>query len=65
MMRYRYAGDAVQRTLSGRVLAEVLGLVAASNAGGLDLRGGATGKLLVEVDDALHAESIRGSANGL
>lgn len=52
-------------TLRRRVLAKVLGLVFAENAGGLDLGSSATGKLLVEVDDTLHADSVRGSTNGL
>jgi hypothetical protein len=52
-------------TLRRRVLAKVLGLVSAEKAGGLDLGGRAAGKLLVEVDDALHAKSVRGSTNGL
>ena len=54
-----------RHTLSSRVLAEVLGLVSAEKTGGLDLRGGATGELLVEVDDTLHADSIGGGANRL
>ena len=54
-----------ERTLSGRVLAEVLGLVSAEKTGGLDLGGRSTGQLLVEVDDTLHAQSIRVGANCL
>lgn len=53
------------RTLGGWVLAKVLGLVSAQNAGGLDVGGGATGKLLVEVDDALHGDAIGVGANRL
>lgn len=52
-------------TLARRVLAKVLGLVPAEEAGGLDLRSRTPGELLVEVDDALHADGIRGSTNGL
>ena len=52
-------------TLRRRVLAKVLSLVFAENAGGLDLGSRATGELLVEVDDTLHADSVRGSTNGL
>ena len=53
-------------TLGGGVLAtEVLVLVTTDEALGLDLGGGATGKLLVEVDDALHADGIGGGADGL
>lgn len=54
-----------QRTLSGRVLAEVLGLVATEKTGGLDLGSGTPRKLLVEADDTLHADGIRSSADGL
>lgn len=53
------------RTLPCRVLAKVLGLVSTEEAGGLDRGSGTTGELLVEVDDALHAEGVRGSTNGL
>ena len=52
-------------TLRRRVLAKVLGLVFAEKAGGLDLGSRATGELFVEVDDTLHAHSVRGSTNGL
>lgn len=52
-------------TLGRRVLAKVLGLVSAEDAGGLDRGSGTTGELLVEVDDALHAKGVRGSTNGL
>lgn len=53
------------RTLDGRVLAEVLGLVSAEEALGLDLGGRTTGKFLVEADDTLHAQGIGSSANCL
>ena len=53
------------RTLDRGVLAKVLLLVLAEDAGGLDLGGGTSGELLVEADDTLHADSIRSSANGL
>jgi hypothetical protein len=53
------------RTPRSGVLAKVLCLVTAQQAGWLDLGGWASGKLLVEVDDALHADSIRRSTNGL
>ena len=43
----------------------MLGLVAAEEAAGLDLGGGAAGELLVEADDALHADGIGGGADGL
>lgn len=52
-------------TLRRRVLAEVLMLVLPEDARGLDLRGGASGQLLVELDDALHAQGVGGSTNGL
>lgn len=53
------------RTLGAGVLAEVLGLVTAEDALSLDLGGRATGQFLVEVHNALHADSIGSSANGL
>lgn len=59
------AAASVERTLGRWVLAEVLGLVAAQNTGGLDLGGGASGKLLVEVDDALHRNAVGVGAKGL
>lgn len=43
----------------------MLGLVLAPEAGSLDLGSGTAGKLLVEGDDALHGDSIGGTANGL
>lgn len=52
-------------TLSRRVLAEVLRLVAAQDTGSLDLGGRASGQLLVEVDDALHCDSIGVGAESL
>lgn len=52
-------------TLSRRVLPEVLGLVAAEEAGRLDLGGGAAGQLLVEVNYPLHPDSIRVGSKGL
>lgn len=52
-------------TLPRRVFAKVLGLVSTEKAGGLDCGSGTTGELLVEVDDALHAECVGGSTNGL
>jgi hypothetical protein len=53
------------RTLASGVLAEVLGLVSTEKALSLDLGGGTSGELLVEADNALHADSIRSGANGL
>lgn len=53
------------RTLATGVLAKVLGLVSAEETLGLDLGSGTSGKLLVEADDTLHADSIRSGANGL
>ena len=47
------------------VLAKVTGLVAAEETLGLDLRGGATRKLLVEADDTLHAQSVGSTTNSL
>lgn len=52
-------------TRSTGVLAKVLGLVSSEETGGLDLRGGATGKFGVEVDDTLHADGIGVGTNGL
>lgn len=52
-------------TLRRGVLAKVLLLVLAEDALGLDLGGGTSGEFLVEADDTLHADSIRGGANGL
>lgn len=43
----------------------MLGLVATEKTLGLNLGGGATGELLVETDDALHAQSIGGGTDGL
>lgn len=43
----------------------MLGLVAAEKALGLDLGGGTTGKLLVETDDALHAQSVGSGSDRL
>lgn len=43
----------------------MLGLVLGEEALGLDLRGRSTGKLLVEVDDTLHADSIGSRTDGL
>lgn len=57
--------EAVIRTRSRRILAEIAGLVATDKTGGLDLGSGATGKTGVEVHDALHASGILGGANGL
>jgi len=57
--------NGVNDGLSGRVLAKVLGLVLAPEALGLVLGSGTTGELLVEGDDALHGDSIGGTANGL
>ena len=56
---------AKQRTLGGRVLAEVLGLVSTEKTRGLDLGSGTPGKLLVEADDTLHANGIGSSADSL
>ena len=53
------------RTLHRRVLAKVLGLVSAEETLGLDLGGSTSGELLVEGNDALHANSIRSGANRL
>ena len=64
-MRRFPRGRGGRRTLAGRVLAEVLSLVATEEAAGLDLGGGASGELLVEADDALHAEGVGGGADGL
>lgn len=47
------------------VLAKVLGLVTAQNASGLNLGSRAPGKLLVEVDNALHGDAIGVGANSL
>ena len=55
----------ISHTLDGGVLAKVLGLVPAERAAGLDLRSGSTGKLLVEADNTLHAQSVGGRANCL
>jgi hypothetical protein len=57
--------NGVNDRLRRRVLAKVLGLVLAENAGSLDSGSGAAGELLVEVDNALHADSVRGRTNGL
>lgn len=55
-----------QHTLRRGVLAaEVLGGVAAEDASGLSLGGGTTGELLVEVDNALHANGVGVRAKGL
>ena len=54
-----------KRTLSRRVLAKVLSLVSAEETGGLDLGSRSSGKFLVEADNALHADSIRSSADSL
>lgn len=43
----------------------MLGLVAAEKTGGLNLGGGASGKLFVEADNTLHTEGIGGSAKCL
>ena len=53
------------RTLARRVLAKVLGLVAAQDTRGLDLGGRATRELLVEIDDALHLSGVRSARDGL
>lgn len=53
------------RTHSCRVLAKVLGLVTAQNTSSLNLRSRAPGKLLVEVDNALHGDAIGVGANSL
>lgn len=49
----------------GWVLAEVSGLVALEEAGGLDFGGRATGKSGVEVTDTLHASGILSGTDGL
>lgn len=43
----------------------MLVLVTSEKTLGLNLGGSATGELLVEVDDTLHADGIGGSANSL
>lgn len=43
----------------------MLGLVAAEKTLGLNLGGGATGELLVETDDALHAQGIGSGSDRL
>jgi hypothetical protein len=53
------------RTPRGRVLAHVSLLVAGEQSLGLDLGSGATGKLLVEAHDLLHADGVGGRADGL
>ena len=55
----------LSHTLRGRVLAEVLLLVAAEEALRLDGGSRTTRELLVEVDNTLHAEGIRSGANCL
>lgn len=57
--------DSSSHTLGGRVLAKVLGLVSAKETSGLNLGSRASGELLVEVDDTLHADSIRGGTESL
>lgn len=52
-------------THARRVLAKVASLVPLKEALGLDGRGLATGQLLVEGDDAIHAGGISGRANAL
>ena len=52
-------------TPSGWVLAHVLLCVASEKTLGLRLGSWATGQLLVEVDDLLHADGIGGRADGL
>jgi hypothetical protein len=52
-------------TLDGGLLAKVLGLVPAEETLGLDLRGGATRKLLVERNNTLHAHSVLSGADSL
>lgn len=58
-------GKGTGRTLDGWLVTEVLGLVLGEETLGLDSGSGATGKLLVEGDDALHAKGIRSGAQGL
>lgn len=59
-------GGGIQRTLGRGVLAgEVLSSVTTENAGGLGLGSRATGELLVEVDDALHADGVGVRTKGL
>lgn len=53
------------RTHGCWVLAKVLGLVTTQNTSGLNLRSRAPGKLLVEVDNALHGDAIGVGANSL
>ena len=64
-MRRFPRGRGGRRTLAGRVLAEVLSLVASEETGRLDLRSWASGELLVEANNALHADGIRGRTDGL
>lgn len=45
-------------TLGRWVLSKVLGLVTTENSSSLDLGGRSLGKLLVEVDDALHRDGV-------
>jgi len=53
------------RTPSGRILAHVPLLVAGEQSLGLDLGRGATGQLLVEAHDLLHADGVGRRADGL
>lgn len=57
--------DKTSLTSGRRVLAEVASLVAADEAGRLDLRGGTTGELGVEVHHTVHTGSILSSSDRL
>lgn len=52
-------------TGSRSLLSKVASLVTAEETLALNLRGGTTGKLLVEADDTLHAQCVGSAANSL
>lgn len=64
-MSSQFRGRPILTDSGGFLAAEVTGLVAADQTGGLDLGGRATGETGVEVHNALHAGSILGSTDGL
>jgi hypothetical protein len=59
------SGQLLLTDTGGVLAAEVAGLVAADETGGLSLGGRATGKTSVEVHNALHTGGILGSTDGL